>query len=83
MCGTPLEESRTAEPEREPAPTRAEWHPVAMHLDAGLMTILVCPTCRSQLAVDDDAAQLVCNACPRRYDVRNGVPMMYVDDTTA
>lgn len=51
-----------------------------MKLDAGLTAILVCPICRSTLAVDEDAAQLVCNACPRTYEVRDGIPMMYVAD---
>ena len=54
-----------------------------MDLDAGLLEILVCPICRSTLAVDDDASQLVCNACPRAYDVRNGIPMMSVADRPA
>lgn len=51
-----------------------------MNLDAGLMTILVCPICRSTLAVDDEASRLVCNACPRVYEVRDDIPMMQVAD---
>lgn len=54
-----------------------------MELDAGLMTILVCPTCRSTLAVDTDASALVCNACPHTYDVRDGIPMMCAADRPA
>lgn len=54
-----------------------------MELDADLMTILVCPTCRSTLAVDDEASRLVCNACPRAYEVRNGIPMMNVPEADA
>ena len=54
-----------------------------MELDAGLLEILVCPTCRSTLAVDADASVLVCNACPRTYEVRDGIPMMCVADRPA
>lgn len=48
-------------------------------LDPTLLAILVCPVCRSSLAVDESASTLVCNACPRWFDVRDGVPSMTVD----
>ncbi|MDN5851561.1 MAG: Trm112 family protein [Actinomycetia bacterium] len=48
-------------------------------LDSKLLDILVCPVCRSSLAVDESASTLVCNACPRTFDVRDGVPVMTVD----
>lgn len=50
-----------------------------MMMDAELMAILVCPTCRSTLAVDADASRLVCNPCAHSYEVRDGVPLMLGD----
>lgn len=49
-----------------------------MNLDPDLLDILVCPVCRSSLAADESASALVCNACPRTFDVRDGVPAMAV-----
>lgn len=51
-----------------------------MNLDSALLDILVCPVCRSTLAVDEDASTLVCGACPRAYEVRDGIPVMTVAD---
>ncbi|UYM07880.1 Trm112 family protein [Solicola gregarius] len=51
-----------------------------MNLDASLLEILVCPVCRSRLAVDEEASALVCAACPQTYEVRDGIPVLTVAD---
>ena len=51
-----------------------------MNLDPGLLDILACPQCRSTLFVDDEAGELVCNACQLAYPVRDDVPVMLVDE---
>lgn len=53
-----------------------------MKLDPELLGILVCPVCRSSLAVDEVASVLVCDACPRTFGVRDGVPAMTVATET-
>lgn len=51
-----------------------------MNLDPGLLAILVCPVCRTRLAVDEDAAELVCAPCALAYPVREDIPVMLVDE---
>jgi uncharacterized protein len=48
-------------------------------IDPALLGILVCPKCRS--AVKPEGERLVCQnaACGLRYPIRNGIPIMLVD----
>lgn len=52
-------------------------------LDPELLEILVCPACRGALAVDADAHELVCSACGLAYPVRDGIPVLLVDEARA
>lgn len=49
-------------------------------IDPVLMEILVCPACRSDLTEDEPASELACTSCGRRYPVRDGIPVMLLDD---
>jgi uncharacterized protein YbaR (Trm112 family) len=51
-------------------------------IDPDLMAILVCPKCHSTLTEDEAAAELVCSspACGLAYPVRDGIPVLLVDD---
>ena len=53
-----------------------------MPVDKELMEILVCPSCRG--AVEDrqegDRELIVCTNCGLRYPVRDGIPVMLVDE---
>jgi uncharacterized protein len=53
-----------------------------VNLDAALLEILACPACKSPLAVDDPASELVCtNAeCALAYPVRDDIPVLLVDE---
>jgi uncharacterized protein len=51
-----------------------------MNLDPALLEILVCPDCRSPLAVDDDNSELVCTGCGLAYPVRDDIPVLLVDE---
>lgn len=51
-----------------------------MNLDPALLDILVCPQCRATLFVDEQAAELVCNACQVAFPVKDGIPVMLVDE---
>lgn len=51
-----------------------------MNLDPTLLEILVCPSCRATLFVDNSADELVCNACALAYPVRGDIPVMLVDE---
>ncbi|WP_084597163.1 Trm112 family protein [Nocardioides aequoreus] len=51
-----------------------------MNLDPRLLDVIVCPACRGSLAVDDAAAELVCDSCGRAYPVRDDIPVLLVDE---
>ena len=49
-------------------------------LDPTLAEILVCPVDKSDLREDEAAGRLECTDCGRRYPVRDGIPIMLVDE---
>lgn len=48
-------------------------------LDPTLAAILVCPVDKADLIEDEVAMRLECTECGRRYPVRDGIPIMLVD----
>ena len=51
-----------------------------MRLDPGLLAILVCPVTRSALVYDEDAQELISEAAGVAYPVRDGVPVMLIEE---
>ncbi|GAA1955772.1 Trm112 family protein [Kitasatospora viridis] len=55
-----------------------------MTLEPFLLEILVCPQCHSRLTEGgtEEAPELVCGGtdCGLRYDVRDGIPVLLVDE---
>jgi len=49
-------------------------------LDPWLLEILACPACRAPVTVDESASTLVCTGCGLAYPVRDGIPVMLVDE---
>lgn len=49
-------------------------------LDEQLLEILVCPQCKGDLEYRPDAQELVCHTCRLRYEIRDGIPVMLVDE---
>jgi uncharacterized protein YbaR (Trm112 family) len=49
-------------------------------LDAELLEILVCPNDRGDLDYQTDPEVLVCKTCGYRYPVRDGIPVMLIDE---
>jgi uncharacterized protein YbaR (Trm112 family) len=49
-------------------------------LDEALLALLVCPACRGELEPEPDGAALACRGCGRRYQVREGTPILLADD---
>lgn len=45
-----------------------------------LLAIMQCPACTGDLAERSDPPALVCAACGRAYPVRDGIPVMLVDE---
>jgi uncharacterized protein len=49
-------------------------------LDEKLLEILVCPKCKGELEYRREANELVCATCRLRYEVRDGIPIMLIDE---
>jgi len=54
----------------------------ADQLSPELLAIIVCPDCHGELAVTPagDAVELVCRGCGLAYPVRDGIPVLLVDE---
>lgn len=51
-----------------------------MTLDPELLSILVCPVTRTPLRHDEAAGELVSEAAGLAYPIRDGVPVMLVEE---
>ncbi len=51
-----------------------------MDLDPALLEILACPSCHAGLRPDDAASMLDCTGCGLRYPVRDGIPVLLIDE---
>ena len=47
-------------------------------IDPGLLEILACPACKTEVKLQDD--RLVCTQCGRRYPIRDGIPVMLIEE---
>lgn len=53
-----------------------------MKLSEQLLSILVCPKCKGELEYREAESALLCHACKLRYEVRDGIPIMLIDEAT-
>jgi uncharacterized protein YbaR (Trm112 family) len=51
-------------------------------LNPDLLKVLACPACDDRPAVEpvDDGAFLQCTSCKRKYPVKEGIPVMLIDE---
>jgi hypothetical protein len=51
-------------------------------IDKELLDILACPKCKSEVRLDEPAQRIVCvsPACGLRYPIRDGIPVMLIDE---
>lgn len=54
--------------------------PVRREIDPRLLEVLVCPLSKMPLTYDADAQELVCRESGLAYPIRDGVPVMLVDE---
>jgi uncharacterized protein YbaR (Trm112 family) len=47
-------------------------------IDPKLLEILACPLCKTEVKLQGD--RLVCVQCGRRYPIREGIPVMLVEE---
>jgi uncharacterized protein len=53
-----------------------------MTLPDRLLAILVCPKCRGELEHREAESALICHHCRLRYEIRDGIPIMLIDEAT-
>lgn len=51
-----------------------------MALSKDLLEILACPQCKGEIVPDENQDNLLCHACKLAYPVRDGIPVMLVDE---
>ncbi len=47
-------------------------------INPDLLNILACPACKT--AVKLDGERIMCSRCGRRYPIRDGIPVMLVEE---
>lgn len=47
-------------------------------IDKELLEILACPVDKAPVVLRDD--RIVCTTCGRRYPIRDGIPVMLIDE---
>ncbi len=54
-----------------------ERNPNSM-IDEELLKILACPACKSEVELKNE--KIICKRCGRKYPIREGIPVMLVDE---
>ena len=47
-------------------------------IDKELLDILACPACQGDVQLKDE--RIVCVKCDRKYPIKNGIPIMLIDE---
>lgn len=47
-------------------------------IDPKLLEILACPVCKTEVKLEEE--RLVCVQCRRRYPIRDGIPVMLLEE---
>jgi uncharacterized protein len=53
---------------------------VSMALAPELKEILACPKCKGDLEFHEDRGEIHCTRCRLAYDIREGIPVMLVEE---
>ena len=51
-----------------------------MAVNQELLNILVCPKCKGDLELTDESDGLICHACRLKYEIKDDIPIMLVDE---
>jgi uncharacterized protein YbaR (Trm112 family) len=53
----------------------------AQAINSELLEILTCPACKGDIEYNQDNQKLICiGECKRRYPIRDGIPVMLIDE---
>ncbi len=47
-------------------------------IDKALLDILACPDCKSDVELKGN--KIVCRKCGKKYPIKNGIPVMLIDE---
>ena len=53
-----------------------------MALSKELLDILACPKCKGDIYVNDEGDGLICDTCKLKYEIRDDIPIMLIDEAT-
>lgn len=48
--------------------------------DEKLLKIMACPLCKTDLKYDKKNQKLICIKCKRKYPIRDGIPVMLIEE---
>lgn len=51
-----------------------------MAIEKELLDILACPKCKGELKLTESRDGLACHACRLLYEIRDGIPIMLIDE---
>jgi uncharacterized protein len=57
-----------------------QWRKISRMIPQELLDILVCPVCKKPLVQKETGESLKCGECHRVYPVRDGIPILLVDE---
>ncbi len=49
-------------------------------MDKELLEILACPACKTDVVLTDDMKGLQCIKCKRIYPIKDGIPIMLIEE---
>ena len=47
-------------------------------IDKELLEILACPACKADVKLENE--KIVCTQCKKKYPIKDGIPIMLVDE---
>jgi uncharacterized protein YbaR (Trm112 family) len=53
-----------------------------MAIDKELLDILACPKCKGDIHLNDKKDGLICEACRLMYPIKDGIPVMLIDEAS-
>jgi len=51
-----------------------------MEIERELLEILACPKCKGDIRLNKDESGLICDKCKLMYKIRDGIPVMLIDE---
>jgi uncharacterized protein YbaR (Trm112 family) len=55
---------------------------IHMPISASLLAVLACPLCKADVELTADAKGLKCVSCHRVFPIRDGIPVMIIDEAS-